>query len=131
IGRVLKRRCHSRRRLVMFLYGFEPLFSWAVRFWGVCRLSPQRRGMPVPTSALSILPPRERQLFASVLRGETTRQIAGALGLRYQTVKNYLTTIYDKLGVPNPTALCARFSQSVAGVSLEQAPASADAVTTE
>ena len=85
----------------------------------------------MPTSIHSILTPRERQIFASVLRGETTRQIAGALGLRYQTVKNYLTTIYDKLGVANRIALCAKFSQAVAGASLEQTPASADAVTTE
>jgi DNA-binding CsgD family transcriptional regulator len=87
--------------------------------------------MPVPTSLHSILTPRERQIFASVLRGETTRQIAVALGLRYQTVKNYLTTIYDKLGVANRVALCAKFRQAVGGVSLEQAPASAEAVTTE
>ena len=52
-----------------------------------------------------------------MLRGETTRQIAVALGLRYQTVKNYLTTIYDKLGVANRIALCAKFSQAVAGLS--------------
>jgi len=87
--------------------------------------------MPVPTSVHSILTPRERQIFASVLRGETTRQIAGALGLRYQTVKNYLTTIYDKLGVANRIALCAKFSQAVAALSLEQAPSSADAMPTE
>jgi DNA-binding CsgD family transcriptional regulator len=87
--------------------------------------------MPVPASVHSILTPRERQIFASVIRGETTRQIAVALGLRYQTVKNYLTTIYDKLGVANRIALCAKFSQAVAGVSLEPAQAGADGVTTE
>jgi DNA-binding CsgD family transcriptional regulator len=32
-------------------------------------------------------------------RGYTTRQIADAHGLGRQTVKNYLTTIYEKLGV--------------------------------
>jgi DNA-binding CsgD family transcriptional regulator len=87
--------------------------------------------MPVPTSVHLILTPREREIFESVLRGETTRQISVALGLRYQTVKNYLTTIYDKLGVANRIALCAKFSQAVAGSSLEPAPARADAVTTK
>lgn len=83
----------------------------------------------MPTSEHSILTPREREVFASVLRGDTTRQIAVALGLRYQTVKNYLTTIYDKLGVANRIDLCAKFSQTVAGVRLEPGPASADTVT--
>jgi len=77
----------------------------------------------VPISVHSILTPREQQIFASVLRGETTRQISVALGLRYQTVKNYLTTIYDKLGVANRIALCEKFSQAVAGSSLESAQA--------
>jgi LuxR family transcriptional regulator of spore coat protein len=62
----------------------------------------------------SRLTPREREIFDAVLRQETTRQIAVARGLRYQTVKNYLTTIYDKLGVANRVALCAEYAESAA-----------------
>jgi DNA-binding CsgD family transcriptional regulator len=66
--------------------------------------------MPVPFAAVhSRLTPRERQVFDAVLRLETTRQIAVARGLRYQTVKNYLTTIYDKLGVANRIELCSEY----------------------
>jgi DNA-binding CsgD family transcriptional regulator len=69
--------------------------------------------MPVPFAAVhSTLTPREREIFAAVLRQETTRQIAVACGLRYQTVKNYLTTIYDKLGVANRIALCAEYGDA-------------------
>ena len=71
--------------------------------------------MPVPFATVhSKLTPRERQIFDAVLRLETTRQIALARGLRYQTVKNYLTTIYDKLGVANRIALCAEYGEAAA-----------------
>jgi DNA-binding NarL/FixJ family response regulator len=45
------------------------------------------------------LTPREQQILTALQRGDTTRQIADAHGLGRQTVKNYLTTIYEKLGV--------------------------------
>jgi DNA-binding NarL/FixJ family response regulator len=45
------------------------------------------------------LTPREQQILTALRRGDTTRQIANAHGLGRQTVKNYLTTIYEKLGV--------------------------------
>jgi len=60
-------------------------------------------------SVQSILTPREREIFEAVLHGDTTRQIAASRGLRYQTVKNYLTTIYDKLGVASRIELCAEY----------------------
>jgi DNA-binding CsgD family transcriptional regulator len=45
------------------------------------------------------LTPKEQQIVTALRRGDTTRQIADAHGLGRQTVKNYLTTIYEKLGV--------------------------------
>jgi DNA-binding CsgD family transcriptional regulator len=69
--------------------------------------------MPVPFAAVhSKLTPREREIFEAVLRLETSRQIAATRGLRYQTVKNYLTTIYDKLGVANRVELCAEYGEA-------------------
>jgi two-component system, NarL family, nitrate/nitrite response regulator NarL len=53
----------------------------------------------VPNPDLSILTPRERQIVDAICRGESTRQIARSHGLELKTVKNYLTTIYEKLGV--------------------------------
>lgn len=56
------------------------------------------------------LTPRERQVLEGLLRGCSTREIADAFGLCRQTVKNYVTTIYEKLGVRERSQLmrCAR-----------------------
>jgi DNA-binding CsgD family transcriptional regulator len=53
----------------------------------------------VTTRHVFALTPREQQILIALQRGQTTRQIADAHGLGRQTVKNYLTTIYEKLGV--------------------------------
>ena len=48
---------------------------------------------------------RERQVAAWIKRGCSNREIAGRLGLTEQTVKNYLTCIYEKFGVTSRTQL--------------------------
>ena len=53
----------------------------------------------MPTRHVFTLTPREREIVDALRRGDTTRQIADAHGLGRQTVKNYLTSIYEKLGV--------------------------------
>jgi len=53
----------------------------------------------VTTRTLNILTPRERQVLESLVQGNSTREIADSYGLGRQTVKNYVTVIYDKLGV--------------------------------
>jgi DNA-binding NarL/FixJ family response regulator len=56
-----------------------------------------RRNLP-PADTLTA---RERHIIAAIVDGATNRQVAEDLGLSEQTVKNYLSTIYDKLGVSN------------------------------
>jgi DNA-binding CsgD family transcriptional regulator len=47
----------------------------------------------------NLLTPREMNVAALVWQGMTNRNIADALGTTEQVVKNYLRTIFDKLGV--------------------------------
>jgi len=54
---------------------------------------------------LAPLAPRERQIAAHVGRGLRNREIADALAMSEGTVKVYLHTIYQKLGIKNRTEL--------------------------
>lgn len=58
-----------------------------------------------PKHPLEGLTPRERQIAEHVGRGQRNREIAEALGMSEGTVKVYLHTIYQKLGIENRTEL--------------------------
>ena len=45
------------------------------------------------------LTPREAQVLQRLIEGSTTREISVSYGIAHQTVKNYVTVIYEKLGV--------------------------------
>jgi DNA-binding NarL/FixJ family response regulator len=51
----------------------------------------------------SLLTTRERSLLSVLAQGESNRAIATTLGLSVGTVKNYLTSLYEKLGVESRT----------------------------
>jgi DNA-binding NarL/FixJ family response regulator len=57
--------------------------------------------MPVEerTDRLSALTTRELQIANAVAEGRGNREIATLLGITEQTVKNHLTSIFEKLGV--------------------------------
>ena len=54
----------------------------------------------LPANPLS---PRELDVLALVASGSRNREIAQTLGISEQTVKNHLSSLYHKLGVPNRT----------------------------
>lgn len=54
------------------------------------------------------LAPRERQLIGFVRSGFRNREIAEKLGVTEGTVKTYLHTIFEKLGISNRTELAIR-----------------------
>jgi two-component system, NarL family, nitrate/nitrite response regulator NarL len=57
--------------------------------------------MPVEerTDRLSALTAREIQIAKAVAEGRGNREIATLLGITEQTVKNHLTSIFQKVGV--------------------------------
>ena len=61
------------------------------------------------------LAPRERQLIGFVREGLRNREIAEKLGVTEGTVKTYLHTIFEKLGVSNRTELAIRAEEFLAG----------------
>jgi DNA-binding NarL/FixJ family response regulator len=75
----------------------------AMRDAGRQRLEP---GMPLP------LTPRELEILEQVARGLRNREIADETDLTEQTVKNHMTSILRRLGVPNRTLAVAYAVQS-------------------
>ena len=67
------------------------------------------------TRLLNALTPRERQVLAALIEGHTTREIAESYGIGRQTVKNYVTVIYEKLGVEGRRQLLLDAGKRAAG----------------
>lgn len=61
--------------------------------------------------AASILTERESQVLEGVARGERSKEIAVYLGISERTVKAYLASIYEKLGVDSRAAAIAVAAQ--------------------
>ncbi|HEU4324520.1 MAG TPA: LuxR C-terminal-related transcriptional regulator [Roseiflexaceae bacterium] len=68
--------------------------GWAAR-------GERRRLSPAPPSPLTAL---ERRVLRLLARGCSNQQIAAALAIQVQTVKNTATAVYGKIGVPNRSA---------------------------
>jgi len=68
-----------------------------------------RQPNPAPTKIAFGITRRERQIVAAVLSGYSNKGIAEKLSISDQTVKNHLTSIFDKVGVSSrlELALCA------------------------
>jgi DNA-binding NarL/FixJ family response regulator len=65
-------------------------------------LSRLREG-PTEDPVLAPLNPREREILSLIAEGLTNRQIAGRVYLSEKTVKNYVSSILDKLGLTSRT----------------------------
>lgn len=71
-------------------------------------ISTDRAGLDAVTGLLT---ERERDVFELMARGFTNAQIAGQLCITNGTVKNYVSTIYEKIGIRDRTALILKFSR--------------------
>lgn len=64
------------------------------------------------TTALARLSPFERHMLRLIADGMTNPEIAGHLGLAGQTVKNYVSAIFTKLGVSRRTEAAVLFTRA-------------------
>lgn len=59
---------------------------------------------------IGMLTEREKEVFLQVLMGKTNAQIAETLHLALGTVKNYISSIYEKIGIKERNYLILKFS---------------------
>jgi DNA-binding NarL/FixJ family response regulator len=58
-----------------------------------------------PANGIELLTPREREVVRLVTDGFANREVAQQLGLSTHTVKNYLFSVFDKIGVSSRAEL--------------------------
>jgi two-component system, NarL family, response regulator DevR len=54
---------------------------------------------------------QDRRILALLSEGKTNKEIGAALGLAEKTIKNYLTTLFDKLGIERRSQAAAYYVQ--------------------
>jgi DNA-binding CsgD family transcriptional regulator len=57
--------------------------------------------------------PREKEVLLLAVEGNPTKDIAKALGVCTQTVKHYITRIYDKTGLSTRSELAFRYNSQI------------------
>ena len=68
-------------------------------------------GEPAPSSK-GILSHRETQIIDAVEQGLTNRQVAEQLDISEKTVKHHMSSVMQKLGVPNRVAAVIAYQKS-------------------
>lgn len=63
---------------------------------------------------LSCLTDREKEIFIQMIQGKTNMQIAERLCLSSGTVKNYVSSVYDKIGIKERNYLILKFGHIIA-----------------
>lgn len=72
-----------------------------------------RSGPGTQSSNLASLSPQERRVLTLIAEGKTNKEVAAELKLAEKTVKNYLSTVFEKLHVTRRTQAAAVYAQSV------------------
>lgn len=92
-------RKRSEEELMQAIQDVMQDASWFSRSV-VERLTEIRAGsLDQSQSRVAELTRRERQVLEHVARGRSNSEIAGELGIAAQTVRNYITSVYEKIGV--------------------------------
>lgn len=70
------------------------------------RLEP--KAVPAGAALIELLSPREHEILKGITRGLSNKEIANGLNLTEGTVKNYVSVIFQKLGVQDRTQAALR-----------------------
>jgi two-component system response regulator DevR len=74
-------------------------------------LSIIRSNAPGTRSTLDSLSPQERRVLSLIADGRTNKEVAAEMGLAEKTVKNYLSTVFEKLHVSRRSQAAALYVQ--------------------
>ncbi len=75
-------------------------------------LSLVRSRTPATRSLIDSLSPQENRVLALIAAGKTNKEVAVEMGLAEKTVKNYLSTVFEKLHVTRRAQAAALFAQT-------------------
>jgi two-component system response regulator DevR len=64
-------------------------------------------------NALTLLSPQENRVLALIAAGRTNKEVAAEMGLAEKTVKNYLSTVFEKLHVSRRSQAAALYAQEM------------------
>ena len=66
-----------------------------------------------PRSPLEALSPQEKRVLGLIAEGCTNKEVGARLGLSEKTVKNYLSTVFEKLNVSHRAQAAVIYAQSI------------------
>ena len=66
-------------------------------------ISPEIKKMLNEDPPIPVLSPRQKEILVAITDGRTNKEIASALGIRKDSVEDYLRTLFSKLGASNRT----------------------------
>lgn len=72
-----------------------------------------KAGGPVAGNTLTLLSPQEKRVLALIAAGRTNKEVAAEMGLAEKTVKNYLSTVFEKLHVSRRSQAAALYAQEM------------------
>jgi DNA-binding NarL/FixJ family response regulator len=109
-GYLLKRCSPEELRTAVLdvLKGGVPMTSEIAR-----RVIASFRRQPARTDAATKLTPREEEILTLLARGFVSKEIAAQLGVSYETVRDHLKHIYEKLHVHSRGEAVARFKEAL------------------
>ncbi len=85
----------------MYVIGGKPMTQEAAESWLVACY--QKYGLKPDQETFSPLSPREAEILDLIIAGMSNKEIAYALGISQQTVKNHITSILAKLNLSDRT----------------------------